>query len=89
MTQFPTIKMYSSWFNIVRKDQFVYNRKERKYEYSDRGNKKKQMGDTYVAGLNTSVLQEKFVRCEFHFQRMQEDPRPGSLQRHSGKHRTE
>ena len=61
--------MYSSWFNIIRTDQFDYDLKKKKYVFVEREGKKKDMGDTYIAGLNTSMMHEKYVRCEFNFQR--------------------
>ena len=90
ISQHPTIKMYSSWFNVVRKDMFSYDRQKSRYDYQKKGNIKTSVGNTYVAGLNISVLQDKFVRCEFHFQISQESPQlGGSAQRFSGKQRTE
>lgn len=33
VAKFPTIKMYSCWFNLVIKNQFEYDSRERKYKY--------------------------------------------------------
>ena len=63
--QLPTVDMYFTWFNEVRKFRFFYNSKIKKYTYEKIYGK--DLGDVYIIGINTSLLkdQNKFIRCEF------------------------
>ena len=59
----PNVLMYIAWFNVVKKVRLEYDEKTRKFTgttvYS------KDIGNVFLCGLNTSMMADHFVTCEF------------------------
>lgn len=59
----PNVLMYIAWFNVVKKVKLEYDEKQRKFTgttvYS------KDLGDVFICGLNTSMMADTFITCQF------------------------
>ena len=59
----PNVLMYIAWFNVVKKVKLEYDEKLRKFTgttvYS------KDLGDVFICGLNTSMMADTFITCQF------------------------
>lgn len=59
----PNVVMYIAWFNTVQKIRIEYKDRTRKFEGTTVY--KKDIGDLFLTAINTSMVPERFVLCEF------------------------
>jgi len=73
----PNVEMYVAWFNTVKKVTFEYRPKIDKFEATTLFTK--DMGASFLVAVNTCMIKERYIFCEFFHQ-----PPADSAQTESG-----
>lgn len=62
----PNVEMYVAWLNTVKKIIFEYHPKKDKFEATTQFTK--DLGGSFIVGLNTCMIKERYIFCEFFHQ---------------------